>query len=166
MIKADWQGSVNGVGGCCGAAKVERWSSTDSAHLSFGEYLGNGVVRYDFNGLLQWTVAGVNMGGCTLSGSGTEPVDEDNSGGPGIKLLYGRARYLGTVALNDPFFTIYFTGGGGFPCSATDQGPKNLDFLTIPRRPLLFNQNSLKGSFNDFGAEGVTWKWNFSVGAP
>ncbi len=161
VAKADWQGSVSGVGGCCGAAKVERWTSNGGAHLSFGEYLGDGVFRYDFNGVLQWTVAGVNMGGCTLSGSGTEPVDESNSG-PGIRLNYGKARYLGTAALNDPFFTIYFTGAGGFPCSATDQGPKNLDFLTIRRRDLLFNQKKLKGRFNDFGAEGVTWTWNFS----
>ena len=162
VIKKDWEGSVSGVGGCCSAAKVERWSSA-SAHLRFGKYLGDGVFRYDFNGVMQWTVSGTTISGCTLSGSGTKAVDENNSG-PGFKLAYGNARYLGTVSLNDPFFQIYWTGTGPFgPCGPhSEDGPKNLDFLQSPRRPLVFDQNRLKGSFGETGGEAVSWKWDFS----
>ncbi len=151
---------MSGVGGCCGAAKAEKWHSNGTAHLSFGKYLGNGVFRYDFNGVMQWTVSGVNQGGCTLSGSGTKPVDENNTG-PGIKLAYGSGHYVGTETLNQTFFTIFFTGGGGFPCSGMDQGPKNLDFLQIHRQALLYDQKELKGRSADVGAEGATWKWSF-----
>jgi hypothetical protein len=153
---------VSGVGGCCSAANVERWSSA-SAHLTFGKYLGDGVFRYDFNGVMQWTVSGTSIGGCTLSGSGTKAVDESSSG-PGIRLAYGKATYLGTESLNQPFFQIYWTGTGPFgPCGPhSEDGPKNRDFLQIPRRRLVFDQNRLKGSFGESGGEAVSWRWDFS----
>ncbi|MGZ8665493.1 MAG: CARDB domain-containing protein [Solirubrobacterales bacterium] len=162
VIKKDWSGSVSGVGGCCSAAKVERWNSA-SAHLTFGKYLGDGVFRYDFNGVMQWTVSGTSISGCTLSGSGTKAVDESNSG-PGIRLAYGKAAYLGTESLNQPFFQIYWTGTGPFgPCGPhSEDGPKNRDFLQIPRRSLVFDQNRLKGSFGESGGEAVSWRWDFS----
>ena len=109
---------------------------------------------------MHWTVSGVNQGGCTLSGSGSKAVDEDNTK-PGITLEYGNARYLGTETLDQAFFTIFFTGGGGFPCSGMDQGPKNLDFLQINRHDLVFAQNELKGRYDFGGAEGAAWKWDF-----
>jgi hypothetical protein len=162
VIKRDWSGSLSGVGGCCSAANVERWRSV-SAHLRFGKYLGDGVFRYDFDGVIEWTVSGTSISGCTLSGSGTKAVDASSSG-PGIRLAYGKAKYLGTESLNQPFFQIYWTGTGPFgPCGPhSEDGPKNRDFLQIPRRSLLFDQNRLQGSLGESGAEAVSWKWDFS----
>src|SRR5207249_6332098 len=101
----------------------------------FDKYLGDGVFRYALSGVVQWTDNGVNTIGCHLSGSGTEPVDEDNSG-PGIKLKYGNAIYLGTEALDKRFYKIYFTGIDMFgeSCAQSVDGPTNPDFLQIHRR--------------------------------
>lgn len=165
VVKEDWQGSISGVGGCCAAANVERWRSNNgAAHLSFVKYEGQGVFRYDFNGVVQWTVSGVNMGGCSLTGSGTKPVDENNTAGsPGIKLAYGKARYLGTEALSKPFYKIYWSGVDPFgdPCDHSEDGPKNLDFLTINRRRLVFDQKELKGGSGNAVGEGAAWTWDF-----
>jgi hypothetical protein len=164
VIKRTWQGSLSGVGGVGTAARAERWHSS-GAHLGFRKYLGDGAFLYVFSGVVQWTDNGINTIGCHLSGSGTEPVDENNSG-PGIKLKYGDAIYAGREALDKRFYKIHQSGTNMFgePCSPTPvDGPANRDFLEIPRRSLVFDQRELKGRSHIGGGEAAaTWRWDFS----
>lgn len=158
VVKEDWAGSISGADVVAGAPKAEKWHSGGDVHLSFGKYLGEGAFRYDFNGVVQWTDNGTNSGGCTYTGSGTEQVDESNSG-PGITLNYGRAHYKGTEALRNHFYTIYNSGFSY--CKDNLQGPAALDFMQIPVRPLRFNQNELTGTYSEHAIEGGDWKWDF-----
>jgi CARDB len=161
VVKDDWTGSASGVGGVGSAAKAERWHSSGVAHLGFDKYLGDGVFRYAFSGVVQWTDNGINTIGCHLSGSGTQPVDEDNSG-PGIKLKYGDGIYQGTESVYKRFYKIYFTGINMFgeDCTQAVDGPANPDFLQIHRESLLFDQDELKGS-SPGDTPGGIWRWDF-----
>jgi CARDB len=159
VVQEDWEGSVSGDGVVAGAPQAEKWHSGD-AHLSFDKYLGNGAFHYDFIGVMQWTDNGTNSGGCTYTGSGSERVNASNSGSdPGITLNYGNARYRGTEALDDHFYTIFVSGFSY--CTKNLDGPVALDFLQIPVRSLRFNQNELNGTFSEPGIEGTTWNWDF-----
>jgi hypothetical protein len=162
VIKRTWDGSLSGRGGIGSAAGAERWHST-GAHLSFQEYLGDGVFRYSFGGIVHWTDDGVNTIGCHLDGGGTKAVDEGNSG-PGVKLEYGDAVYLGTESLQARFYTIYQSGTDMFgdDCAANPLvgGPSNVDFLQIHRRSLVFDQNELTGSSPGDTPLGI-WRWDF-----
>ena len=163
VVKDDWQGSVSGVGGVGSAAKAEKWASSP-AHLAFDKYLGDGVFRYAFSGVVQWTANGVNTIGCHLSGSGTKPVNQNNSG-PGVKLRYGDATYLGTESIFNRFYKIYQSGINMFgeDCALNPpvDGPVNPDFLQIHRGGLVFDQKELKGS-SPGDTPGAIWRWNFS----
>ena len=157
VIKESWYGSVNGVGACCGAARAEKWH-TLGAHLDFGEYIGGGIFRYDFNGTVEWNDSGVNMGGCTIDGHGEKAFDHV----PGPKLDYFAGTYQGEVPVGGAFYDITLSGGGGFPCSSTVPGPVTQQILNIKDpKPLVFDQNALTGQFSTPGAEGTTWTWDF-----
>ena len=162
VVQQDWQGSISGVGAVGSASMAERWHS--SGHLGFDRYLGDGVFRYTFSGVVQWTDNGVNTIGCHLTGSGTQPVNEGNSG-PGVKLMYGDAIYLGTEALYKRFYKIYQSGIDMFgeDCAAKPlvDGPVSPDFLQIHRRSLVFDQKELKGS-SPGDTPGAIWRWSFS----
>jgi hypothetical protein len=161
VIAEDYQGSLNGDGGGGGAANLEQWQSA-VAHLSFGKYLGDGVFRYDFDGQINWTDAGTGSGGCTWSGgSGRSSATWEG----GIRLNYADAKYNGTVEAPDDF-SYPISISGGFPCGGTADGPLYPDFLTIPRRPLVFGQDELKGKFAEPGPESPTWEWDFSRSVP
>jgi hypothetical protein len=156
VAQEDWRGSVHGQGGAGGIANLEHWNS-DPAHLGFVKYLGAGAFLYEFIGVVNWTDHGI--GGCIWNGSGSEPVVGGNHG---IVLDYAKGRYKGKETLRAPFYTITLSGGGGFPCHSTAEGPQILDFLKIPSRHLGFGQDSLKGRAGSSVAESTLWTWDFT----
>jgi hypothetical protein len=159
VAQEQWVGQIHGVGGAFGAGGGERWEGVPST-LEFDRYLGHGAFRYDFTGEVTWTDHGINNGGCLWQGTGTENVTKDLAG-PGIVLNYLKNTYSGSETLHDRFYTATASGGGGFPCHATQPAPANTTLLSIPKRHLGFDQMQLKGTLGSGLAEGVQWKWNF-----
>jgi hypothetical protein len=160
VVPFGWQGSldtdgVKGVGVAAGAAKAEKFHSSDGS-LQFGRYLGGGIFLYDFYGTVEWKDSGVNSGGCTVSGQGKKTYGFT----PGLRLDYLGGTYHGKVLAGGSFYTISITGG--FPCGSTAPGPATKEVLNIgDPMPLLFDQEQLKGSFSTGEAEGATWRWDF-----
>ena len=124
--------------------------------------LGDGVFRYAFSGIVQWTDN-------RREHDWLPPERQRHRAGrreqlrPGIKLKYGNAIYLDAEALNKPLYTTYYTGIDMFgePCSPPSfDGPRNLDFLQIQRRRLVFDQTELKGSSPGDMPFSI-WRWDF-----
>jgi hypothetical protein len=160
IAEREWVGSVHGIGPVAGAALGEKWQSQVPAQLDFTRYLGHGAFAYDFGGTMDWTDHGINSGGCLWQGFGALAIDRDNAG-PGITLDYGRGFYRGKETLQDRFFTLTASGGGGFPCHGSQPGPVQKTFLSIPKRSLRFGHTSLKGQNGTAAAENTQWKWSF-----
>jgi hypothetical protein len=158
VVPESWKGDLHGSGGAAGIADLENWKSL-SADLVMDKYLGDGVFRYTFQGDVQWIDDGINPSGCTWSGAGELNTD---AAGPGILLGYGHGNYQGTIE-HEPFYPITISGPPGFGfCDGTTDGPVISEFLMIPRRHLRFDQHGLHGQFDEGGAEGTGWLWDFA----